>query len=129
MGTLCNRLMVLPLYRNARFWVWQNSGWVKLTLRPGESLTTGWWQQQTNEGWHQWVVTWTYDGLVVRRISADESRGCDGRLDRYGEDECAQGRLHSWESCYREEGDPDGLPDWQKVESGQRDYSAEAMGY
>ena len=25
---------------NARFWVWHRGGWVKLTLRPGESRET-----------------------------------------------------------------------------------------
>ena len=25
--------------KNARFWIWENNGWIKLTLCPGQELT------------------------------------------------------------------------------------------
>ena len=128
MGTLCNRLTVLPLYRNARFWHWFNDGWVKLTLHPGESLSWGWFRRDS-EGWTRYNVTWSYDGLVVSRRSMDEGRDCDGRLDRYGEDQCSRDRLNGRLVIDRSPGDPLFRPDWQPVEFVQRDYSAEAMGY
>lgn len=51
--------------RNARFWVVVGESWVKLTLRPGQSLT---WAVCTSheEGWSCERDTWTLeDGMLA----------------------------------------------------------------
>lgn len=37
------------MQRNARFWVWHNDDYVKLTLSPGESIST-FQSESTEEG-------------------------------------------------------------------------------
>lgn len=134
--------------RNARFWIWHNDGWVKLTLRPGQKLefTYG---GEHEEGWSRTETTYEYDeeaGVVVC-ITATRSQDCDGPHSDYAK---VYSPLHAlkarsmFEECGRwmwdEFSEQDVVipsssdygiyaPEWFRVESHQRDYYAESMGY
>lgn len=131
---------------NARFWVYVNGGPVKLTLKPGQSLTheTG---GPCDEGWSHEITEWTHETIdyadsetpVVTRNWSTESQDCDGRHGSSGTDSCWLGELRrgsepyytaleSWE-------DPttwDGViwPDWTEVRhNGVYDQFAQMAGY
>lgn len=110
---------------NAKFWEFTLAGGlVKLKMKPGGSLchrTFCW----TDEGWNRTETTWYYDGKYVIRDTCFSGLDCDGRLDRYTMTRCEARDLHAGDEL--EEGIC--LPHWEKIESSQRDYSAEAMGY
>lgn len=111
---------------NARFWIYWNGTWVKITLRPGER-TTVWRGGQTEEGYEQESETYyfTEDGEQVIQELNSWGRDCDGRYERGGTVTCDVYRLRT----VTRKGCPYPLPDWQYVDSHQRDHSAEAAGY
>lgn len=116
---------------NARFWTWTNGGPVKLTLRPGQSLTwhTG---GPTDEGWSSETTTWSYDihWAAIRQRWKTVGTDCDGYLQRGGADICP---IHALADINRGPDLVDGRwPAWQRDPEGQawqRDRYAEAMGY
>jgi hypothetical protein len=120
--------------RNARFWFWINGGWVKITLKPGQSLShyIAW---SHDEGWSSESNQWTHQGDSVECSWAMDGKDCDGRLTRHGELNCSLCCLDSISMSEDDEGNirpgNEGIfvPDWQKASSGQRDYAAEAAGY
>lgn len=65
-----------------------------------------------------------FDGEIVRRESATRARDCDGRFDTEWTGYCHVSKLASY-IC----DDGTRTADWFMDKSGQRDYSAEAMGY
>lgn len=118
---------------NARFWTWYLDGWVKLTLKPGQTLgyTRG---GRHDEGWFRESVTWELaeDGSEVIRQSDSDGTDCDGRMSHSSTDSATRDKLRAVDqfatypvACnlgiYR--------PAWSEVEASQRDYSAEAMNY
>jgi hypothetical protein len=138
--------MKLP---NARFWIWYSpaDGWVKLTLKPGETLECGYGGQH-EEGWHRHDEMFEYDEdhqVIVRHVIND-GRDCDGRLTREHTARCAVQDLrardilletieryvfwqedvpnHEIEACH-------GVfaPEWVSVAAWQRDEQAEMAGY
>lgn len=74
---------------NARFWIYCNSGPVKLCLKPGQSLSHCDWRD-TDEGWSCEWTQWSLsdDGLMLHRSWCSDGRDCDGRLTCGGEDVC-----------------------------------------
>jgi hypothetical protein len=109
--------------KTVRFWHYY-LGDVRITLRKGQTLhhTSG---GPCEEGWHRESHKWTFDGHVVINEWSEQSRDCDGRLDREGvswfpANEAATG--------YQS---PEGVayPNWHKGREWQRDYAAEAEGY
>lgn len=116
---------------NARFWIWTVSGWVKITMRPGESLgfSRG---GETDEGWHWECETYYHDGDSVQCQMRSEGRDCDGRIDHFWEGACPLENLSARDMelinpCAENIGIF--APEWQRVSAGQRDYQAEAAGY
>jgi hypothetical protein len=113
------------LNTNSRFWVYVNNGWVRLTLRPGESCE---WHTScaTDEGWRSEYRSWANDGSAIVSEFVTRERDCDGLFDRCGESECPLTELQSRSDEYT-----DGLsvPAWRSLDARQRDYSAEAAGY
>lgn len=122
--------------RRARFWVWLNDGWVKLTLRhPCQSLS---WRKsyKTDEGFSYEAGTWTHDGDQVTHEWANGGRDCDGRVDYSGALFCCLADLdaepayqdgttspyyngrHIHRPCWNDDGD-----------TRVRDEFAEAAGY
>lgn len=118
--------------RNARFWVYVNSGWVKVTLRYGDTIEhrEG---GPTEEGYHVCHMWWTHNGMWVRRNVDHDARDCDGRYMRRHEDFASLVELGELPL------DPDlssaedlkdvSRPRWQGEESFYRDHTAEAAGY
>ena len=128
---------------NARFWIYVNGGPVKITLRPGQSITheSG---GPCDEGWSYESETWTLETdrnntPIVARAWCTESQDCDGRHGNSGNDHCERLRLKSGGDPYYTEleshDDPttwDGViwPDWQEVSRGPvYDQYAQAAGY
>ena len=132
---------------NARFWITHpnyDQGPCKVTLKPNKSFTVSC-GGETEEGWSRTTENYHYDSrrrMIVAEFIND-GVDCDGRLTRYATCECRLADLHirpmfvGWKPNPK---DPDGiqieiydatilLPDWERVDSHQRDYAAEAMGY
>lgn len=111
---------------NARFWHYVNGDYVRITLRPGEQLSHGSFRD-TDEGWRSEGLTWEHIGDGVQFAWTTSERDCDGRMDRDGVSFCPLSELSARDSS--EWGGPGGMPQWETVGQGQRDYAAEAAGY
>ena len=120
---------------NARFWVWINGDWVKLTLKPSRQLS---WHasRPTDEGYSYESETWSHEGDRVTRESACGGSDCDGPIHWDNTSECMLPELqyHPPEFPGPDDG-PDFIeipvprPNWQRVSASQRDVYAETMGY
>ncbi len=110
--------------RNARFWTWINGDWAKITLRPEQSL-----EHYTcaahDEGWSSEATVWYYNTETkeIERETTHDGRDCDGRMTTEYDCFCPVAQLRDRE-C-----DKLMVPQWERGNSRQRDYSAEAMGY
>lgn len=116
---------------NARFWTFWRCGWVKLTLRPGQSLSASH-VGPTDEGYHGEAETWTHDGEIVRSEYTSWGRDCDGRHESGGERVCPLEKLKAANMFLQfdiEENRGIFAPWWQDADSYHRDYTAEAAGY
>jgi hypothetical protein len=111
--------------RNARFWIWHADGWVKLTLKPGQTLRT-WTGGDHDEGWSTESHTFSHEGDHVRDEWYHDGTDCDGRLSRGGVAMCALPRLAARCDRYTQ---PHRVPEWVDAGRWQRDLAAEAMGY
>ena len=111
--------------KTAKFWVYANEP-TKIKLREGQTLThySG---GLTDEGYSYEATTWTLDGEFVIVEHASRALDCDGRIDHYSTATCGVEYLRGGNI------DPEDqtivYPAWERIESSQRDYSAEAMGY
>jgi len=115
--------------------VWENDGWIKLTLKPGQTLR---WAKggKCDEGFSIDYNEYEYDaddGVVLSRFT-NESQDCDGRHSYYGDAECPISELQARppepaDPEWGTEEIPVPRPEWRKVSASQRDYYAEAMGY
>jgi hypothetical protein len=120
---------------HAKFWTYvglragdgednpDGESWLLIRLYDGESyvLSSG---GQSDEGYDITHETFTNsDGVVTCELDST-ARDCDGRFDRHETYTCPVGLLQDKES-------PLGVrtPAWTKVDSSQRDYSAERAGY
>lgn len=115
----------------ARFWVWHNGGWVKLSLREGESLQAVSYRE-TDEGFCSEWCTWTFEpadhpfAALVRQEYGTRSRDCDGLHEFYSEMVCRK----DWLKYSQSEDSADVfVPNWESVSKSCRDHAAEAMGY
>jgi hypothetical protein len=118
---------------NVRFWVWINGGWVRLTLRPGQTLEHCK-HCRTDEGWSAEWTRWTHDWDQVVRESVSDGRDCDGRLTEDWMDFCPFERLDQleyshWASdCHN--GVPIRSPAWEEYGPGRvYDEYAQAANY
>lgn len=108
---------------NARFWILgRDAGWVKVTLRPGQSLSWSY-RYDHDEGWSSHCETLSHREDHVERRWRDDGRDCDGRMSTGGELACAITDLAALEV------DGLGVPEWERFDCWQRDESAEAAGY
>jgi hypothetical protein len=130
--------------KTARFWVWINDGWVKLSIPPGEP-----WEwchaHPTDEGWSSESIRWTNDGQCVTREWCDDGVDCDGRLTRSGSDYCPIEQLRANAVCEREsmwqledgttifmaDEENEGIytPEWEKGDSSVYDENAVLANY
>jgi hypothetical protein len=67
---------------------------------------------------------WEFDGEILVNRWRNDGADCDGRLTRYGTSYC---KAEDIRGGYKVEGII--FPRWQEGRGGQRDFSAEAMGY
>lgn len=126
--------------RNARFWIFHNLDWIKLTLRPGQTLefASG---GPTEEGYsyHAQHYEFDTDDGLIRCTEHDNYRDCDGPGERTISYVCPIDQLAAREAepvtewiggkiVDTGETRPD-RPDWQEERSYQRDVYAEQMGY
>ena len=109
----------------ARLWTFAHGSPVRLTIRAGSVVEWGE-SHATEEGYASESERFEFDGSTVTRESSTDGRDCDGRLSTHAVSECPVHLLRS----HRFDGDAgEGWPDWRNVRRGQRDFSAEAMGY
>lgn len=110
--------------KNARFLFWWGEDFVKLTLKPGQSLScfNG---GPDEEGYNACEVTFSYenDGMIYRE---DETwgRDCDGNHSANYKSYCHVNHLkaHKVESGEL-------TPQWLHLDSSQYDQYAEIAGY
>ena len=126
--------------RNARFWVYWHDGWVKLTLKPEQSLEVGYGRLH-DEGWCRYHQSWEHDGDRVLCASTSESADCDGRHSDYDDCECLLENLAAVQHeklCDFSDEYPEGFmpdfdapltPKWEHIKASQYDQFAEAAGY
>lgn len=109
--------------KQARFWIDHKGDFVRIKLDAGQSLGHSY-GGETDEGYSWTAQRYSFDGHLVVSEWHTDSRDCDGRMTQSGEATCGTMRLAAGHS----EGGIS-FPAWEHEESGQRDYSAEAMGY
>lgn len=127
--------------RTARFWTWINSDWVKISLKPEQSLSWGR-SERTDEGWSAEGVTWEHDGTGVCQESWTRGKDCDGVSGWSDESFCLLPCLRSvlsvdfsrWDKpaafCLDEKGQPLFRPLWRDARGAEcYDQYAEAAGY
>lgn len=108
---------------NARFWDYFSSP-VKITLKPNQELK--YYKHSYNgEGYDINITTYKYENNKVICTIFDDGWDCDGRLSSYNVFECSINKLKSHFNIHNNLF----MPDWQRVESSQRDYAAEEMGF
>ena len=110
---------------NARFWHFTSRcNWVKLTVRPGQTLTT-YSRWYNGEGYSWESDSYQIDGEYLLNTYGGGASDCDGRSRSGGELVCKLRELKSkkqWDGELM-------VPDWKKGDEWQRDYAAEAAGY
>lgn len=62
---------------NVRFWTYLNQGWVKLTLKQGQTIRHGkaW---LTEEGYDSYAREWQHNGDKIGYVYHSAGRDCDG---------------------------------------------------
>lgn len=111
---------------NARFWIFHNLDWVKITLRPGQKIEFCHFEH-TDEGFASSADRYENCGDFLLHSWMHDGRDCDGRHSDSGERECRMDMLEAdftWDETVDVR-----LPLWSKVESRQYDQFAEAAGY
>jgi hypothetical protein len=116
-----------------RFWVWVNGGWVRLSLRQGQTLRHATFRD-TDEGWASEANVWhaPADGPGVLWECHGAGRDCDGRVDRFSAVYCPADSLAGRDMfAVMDSSENRGIysPEWECVGASQRDCAAEAMGY
>lgn len=111
--------------KQIRFWHFSHRGEsIKIKLRQGQSVRHHF-GEPTDEGYRSESQQWTFDGdRVIVEWHAD-GRDCDGRLESFGESFFFASEV---DAGYQDESGIK-FPRWQELAHGQRDHSAEAMGY
>lgn len=128
---LCRKSVPMLIHvPNARFWIWWNGDWVKITLNPDQELEF-YQKWPTDEGWSSEWAKYEYDEQEMAIISESGTDGvdCDGRSSTHWKGSCGLLAL----SALPEETDQYGWcparPAWEAGSRSQRDYTAEAAGY
>lgn len=123
--------------KRVHFWDAVNGDWVKITLEKGQTLIhrkSGY----TDEGWFSEETRWSFDedGTGLSRRIETDGRDCDGRVSSYLQQWCPLCDIDRGLCFLKQAEDGENFysdefyrPIWQDQFMGQRDYSAEAMGY
>lgn len=110
---------------NARFWVFWNGSWAKLTLRPGEELNVRFFSRD-EEGCSYEHSSFTHEGVEIVEQWCNGGTDCDGRLERTGSRRCAIGFLRTAEPT---EANGPMLPEWVDGPVDIYDQFAQAANY
>lgn len=115
----------------ARFWVWHHDGFVRISLRDGDSLTACD-SRATDEGYSATVTTWSRDGDTIISEWSSRGRDCDGDHGYDSTVTCNIAELAVNDQFA--DGDEFGqpilqTPNWQKENARQYDRNAELAGY
>jgi len=103
-----------------RIWVYWNE-WTKITLRKNEYVRM-WRGGQTDEGYECIENIYKFDGEWIYCYEEQRGRDCDGPYEHY-----TQKITHY---LNKESGENWVVPNkWKVLDSRQRDYFAEKMGY
>jgi len=120
---------------NARFWTFWNDDYIKVTLKPGDSvmMTCG---GEMDEGYSFTAKTYRHDGDHVTMLVDEFAKDCDGkcewhsdyraRLDTLRDGNTPPTGLRRWDTP---EVETVVYPRWREIERYQRDYTAESEGY
>ena len=111
--------------KTARFWIWENGDWVKLSIRPGQTLSHAKYHRH-DEGWSDVYASWENLGGVVERSVEIHNQDCDGRHGESYTDTCLIEELTARDT--KIEGTPL-LPRWQEMSAENYDQYAELAGY
>ena len=106
-----------------KFWIWVEDQWQEISLDETDDEWSHSESYPTEEGWHSSSIQLTYKkGVVIKEYNSRDS-DCDGPLERSSTWEWDGETTHvSYDREHR-------VPDWKEVDSSQRDYFAEKMGY
>jgi len=115
-----------------RIWVYWNRAITKITV-SSEKPVTLYKYERTDEGYHAETETYQIeDGKIFRHITTNAS-DCDGPLDTYRSCVWEIGGpmvpMVAWDLQGNMRELPEMRPDWETVNSYQRDHFAEAAGY
>ena len=119
---------------NARFMIWYNDQYTKITLKPGQTISLRNFRYH-DEGYSERIETYSYasDEPIVYSEYEGYSRDCDGPYELYSESHFVVDQNYS--NVERNELETDyyvldrHVPKWIKGKSSQRDVYAEMMGY
>lgn len=111
---------------NARFWTIIHNSPVKLTLRPGQSVTHIE-QGATDEGYRYSGCTWSLGDGIVQCAWGSRETDCDGRHENSGE---TYAPIYALRRGSEDSVSPGVVyPAWERGEHWQRDHAAESAGY
>lgn len=116
---------------NARFWDFCNGGWVKITLKPHQTLS---WENYSNtdEGFSFIRQNWIHNDDMVSYVEYSSGRDCDGPTEYTLIQRARMCDLKSVPVYDYRKGRGKCLfhkPIWSTIKESQRDHFAEAMGY
>lgn len=82
--------------KNIRFWAYVHNGWVKITLKPYQTLTHHY-SYRHDEGRSYEAVKYTYEAKqqIVLRDWINGGTDCDGPCSQSGIDSCPVDQLHA----------------------------------
>lgn len=135
-----------PTFPNARFWIYWNDTFIKVRLRPGQTLRLHRFARD-EEGWSARTETWFHDDTEVATTVHFEGVDCDGRTSETRSFRCVlfdlqrepvnplwrqrtprQDLMHPWHLDHTRQR-PILNPVWRETSRHRRDYAAEAAGY
>ena len=119
----------------ARIWIYWNQSPVRITVREGSRVHL-YRSEATDEGYSYEGEDYYFDddrpGVIIAETHSG-GRDCDGPIHHHSACEWPVGGptvpLVTWDSTGRCIDLPISRPDWQLVDSWQRDVYAEAAGY
>lgn len=114
---------------NAKFWIYYPPacGLVRLKLKPGQEIRYSY-GGRTDEGWERSWEVFSHDGERILSEWCSDGADCDGRLTRCGASQCSLDRLQA-RAAFASENEGIMVPEWEELESYQKDEFAERMGY
>lgn len=113
---------------NARFWVWENGGNVRLSLRDGQELRFSTYTE-TDEGYHLASIRWYREGDVIYREWLDTGKDCDGTHADGGHQECPISIHMTGEVHAHTDGTTTHYPRWDELDTWTYDQFAEMANY